>query len=315
MRRCFGALAVSLAVVACGGPAVHDDWWQAAGARDDAEPLHAAAFADATRVCAGFDEPASPEVLAAKDQALFAVELREDDVTSRWLLLVEVVDPVAKVDGEPAVATGRIAVRTDSGGSRDVVVVCKVAVLKLVRMRLDGSRETGSQVLVPRLALEHGFAKACAIHVARGHGLPDASDQELDDFGRTLVSLLALLDIVQSDEQLAAILQSVARTPSLASIVGRLGVHIAVVPDFLAAHTRGVWRGSADPVWRIPLTITANDEAAVLVLADIVEPRSPHNLAAGLLRLTARRPGDARARLVMELLAARRAQVADARTP
>ncbi len=293
---------------ACAGAAPSVEWWTAAAAHDDDTRIDPAAFPFATQLVDGLDAPGPAEHLTAGDRALFAVELRDVDATPRWLLLVEIVEPAISTPVGPVFAMGSITVRTDSGREREANVFSRVGGLRLTRFDLDGRELARSEIQVPHLALEHGFAKACVMHELHGLGLPTATDAELDSFGKTIVSLQAVLQIVRSDAQLAAILQSVARAPSLLSIVGNLGVRVAIVPDFIHAHRLGPWPADGDPLWRIPLTITANDEPAVLALVDVVEPRSPWNLSAGLVRLTARRPGDERARLVMQLLAARRGE-------
>lgn len=301
-----------LALAACGAPPVHDGWWRAASALDDADPLDRAAFDGARGLVEGFDETAPSAGLGAGDRALFAMELRDDDAPQRWLLLVEVTEPSARSGDVPITASMRITIETETGGRHEVHARSEVAALKLTRFDDAGAPAESSELYLLRDALEHGFARACVVHAARGRGLPGATPDELDRFGRTVISLQAVLAIVQSDDQLAAILQRVARTPSFASIVAAFGVSVAIVPDFESARVIGSWPTGGDPLWRIPLTITANDEPAVRVLVDVVEPRSPWSLAAGVVRLSARRPGDARARLVMELLAARRGGPADA---
>ncbi|MFO1055257.1 MAG: hypothetical protein U1F36_23810 [Planctomycetota bacterium] len=305
MRGSLPGLLFLVGLVACTGTQAPKDWWLGAGDTDDREVFDRAAFASAAKLLDGIDEPTDRTRIGGGDCALFGVELREEGAEpSRFLLRVTVKDAVAQDQNGPLVGTIRFHFSPTHGERQEFVEVSKASRLLVSRHGLDGTEQAASALLVVHTALQTGFVRTCEVFAQHPNDVnSELTSAEAHDIGLSITSLQTLLDMIQADAQLSDLLQRVAKMPSLISIVGNLGVSVGIQPDF--THARHVEARGGD-AWRVPLTVTANDQPAVLVLADVVTPGSPLNLSAGVVRLTARRPGEDRARLVLELLAARR---------
>ena len=306
-RRSAVVVSALLALGACSAAPSTDGWWRAAGAVDAETRLDSPVFHGAAQLLSGFDAPTERDRLEDGDRALFAVELRESgEEPSRFLIRVAVASAAVRHGGQEMVWTMSYRMNSTSGKSEVFREVCRLVQLHVSRHDLDGTQEAESDVYLGRAALETGFAETCATFVETGAG-PEVtlSSEQAHDIGLSVMSLRALMTIVESDRQLSELLQRVARRPSLASIISNFGVEIGIEAELHNAQRIAVPEVAGAEAWRVPLVIRANGEPAVLVLAEVVTPRSPWNLSAGVVRLTARRPGDEEARLVMQAIAVR----------
>lgn len=307
MRRATAIVLTAVLGSCAGAPTVPDDWYVAAGARDAAPFATMDAFEGARAILDGIDPGQSADRLERGDRALYGLTF--DDGTGepeRWLMLVEVVEPIVERDGEPLIRINGMSLSVSGGERQTVSSVSEIAKLRLTRLALDGTEKGRSELDLPREPLTFGLARACAIYDAPG-AAQHLSKDDVRILGMTILSAEALFDIVQRDELLADLMWQAARSPSLWSIVSsgfRVDVGLSIALDNSVRVGEVGTRG--DPIYRFPIEIRANDEPALLVLADVTEPRSPWNVAAGVVGLTVRRPGDDDARLTVRLLAARR---------
>jgi hypothetical protein len=165
-----------------------------------------------------------------------------------------------------------------------------------------GGEQLGrSSALLPRDLLGKGFVQACL-------GAEIASPDEVP-MVEAMVSLMALLQVVREDSVLAPILWQVVQGPSVLSVVFHFGVRVAVQPRFHATtrvHTPPQLP-PGDPAWSVPITLTVNDEPALLCEVLVGRPLPPRLLCGGIVAATARHPAEARREFAMVLLAAKRA--------
>lgn len=128
-------------------------------------------------------------------------------------------------------------------------------------------------------------------------------------FAATVPALMAYVDLVNRTRGLREILFAIAERPSIWSIVRRFGIEWS-----LSFKSSGV--AEVDPVsvglpeglrtHQLPFVLLLNEHPALECVLLVVHPRPPLLTSAGIVGLTARRPGDDTRRLVIRLLAARR---------
>lgn len=300
-------LALALLLGACSGVAVPADWHVQAGRADEDAPFDHAAFAAHKDILSGFDAAGDARRLRVGDRALYGVDSRSNDDPQCFLLLAEIVEAPAMRDGVELVWNGKFSLTTNKGVRYEHKARSESVRVRLTRFGLDGAAQQESEVVVAIDSLTFGLDRACAM--CAGH-TPETI--EVDEAGArvlcmSLLSAMNLMEVVEKDELLASILWQTARAPSAMSVLTGLGITVAMYPVLDQATELRGFPGPDDPVWRLPLEIRANEEPALLVLVDAVAPRSPWNFA-GLVGLTARRPGEEQARLVVRLLAARRSE-------
>ena len=303
MKTC-GVLVGLLASGCAGTPAVPDRWF----ADLDASPTATSAdFPGSDAILTGFAEPGDGQIYRAGDRALYGLEFANGQSITRWTMLVEVVDPAVHKDGEPLITIGTMTLTGSDGRSVTIPLVSEVLRLRLTRFDESGHPTATSELDVARDCLTFGFARGCEVFQGWVRGERPATDDELRTTGETVSACESLFRLVQEDDLLADVLWQIARTPSVWSVVTHGGVDVGIDLKLDASQPFTASVPGLGTRYRLPLEIQANDEPSLLVVADVVEPRSPWNVAAGVVALTARRPGDESANLSVRLLAAQRA--------
>lgn len=250
---------------------------------------------------AGFDELADEgkEAWRKGDRALLALSLEDGNRVERWLLDLEVVDD--RVDGTRMSTWGGMTFQSE---------------LMLVRVTVAGAAgETLGQTMVraPRDWLAFGLAPCCEatnrIRTFSEEARGTVAMSELRIWMHGLVTLTALLELVQNDPTLARILWGVVRTPSLFALIGGLGsVTVNVRLDFneLVDSQRPPHMPEIGDFWCLPVDLEVNGEAALYCNLLVSTPRPPYALCGGIVGMQATHPSDPDLRFFYLLLAARR---------
>lgn len=265
-----------------------------------------AEFSGAATILDGFDPPGKTGRYATGDRALFGLEFHDGSRVQRWTMLLDVVESTVREDGEPLIRLGTIVSRNSDGTTDRLAFVSELLELRATRLDSDHRVQAESTIRIPRQFLSSGLAAACEVCQDWQPGTELSSEDNAAGL-RGMTACRALFDVIQNDEMLSDVLWQIARKPSAWSVVTRGGVAVKIETSPNRAVPLEGRPGSPGTVYRLPIVISANDEPALLVVADVTEPHSPWNLAAGLVAISAQRPGEPDVRLHARLLAARRA--------
>ncbi|MCA8973768.1 MAG: hypothetical protein KDC98_03565 [Planctomycetes bacterium] len=178
-----------------------------------------------------------------------------------------------------------------------------------------GAEPATSTLWLPADFLCHGLHGVCAqagryreirrLRECEGRPLEDVcSPAEIDASFRSMVTLLSVIQLIQKDEHLAALLHE------LVSLGDMLTVALAGGLTTQASFDLAVPSPMLDPLvgeaWSLPMAIAAGATRLIDVRLLIAAPRAPFALAGGLLALQAHRVGDPSRQLSLVLIGARR---------
>lgn len=275
-------------------------------------------FRAAGRLLAGITPGAESTTWHRGDSVLFGLTLQRPSTTERMLLQLTVVDP--ELREEEANHSGneprRLRLRGEArvnGTPEPVLLVSKLALVEVLVTDERGAEIGRSRIPAPRDLLTTGFAPACqATEVAA----TQAGATNLAATGeatttrcqiQAMLSLLALLDLVQNDATLAAILWDVVDKPSFFSVLWHLGAKAALAPAFdrIARVDWPPHLPCSGPLWSLPLALTVNGAAALHCRIAVGSSQPPLALCGGAVELQAWSPTDPARRFAMTLLAAR----------
>src|SRR5690606_2169960 len=99
--RHLPAVLCLLAAACSSGPGLVDGW------ETDIASGGELSFAGAATILEGFDPAGGTSRFEKGDQALFGFEFHDGPRVQRWTLLLEVVEPTARENGEPVLRLGR----------------------------------------------------------------------------------------------------------------------------------------------------------------------------------------------------------------
>ncbi len=269
--------ACAVALVACQSqPATeHSFSW-----RPEVAPDEVPNSTDASHLLDGFDvaDPTLP--LRVGDRALIGVRRWRGDEVRNWFVLVK------------AYTLG------DARGDQPM----------LHAEIFDAEHQQLSEVYAKITGyLPDGIADACRAALdpdpppARGF----APGQPAGPKARGTFCLMDLLRVVVHSNELAAVLWDVIDRPSLLSLLG--GVEVSAGMSF--RHARPITDPSLEaPGYAFPLVLRVNGTDALHCEVTVVEPASPLRVCGGVTQIVGHAPDDPTRRVVLRLLAARRAR-------
>jgi hypothetical protein len=255
--------------------------------------VEASAFRPSPVFATGFDAAAAPDAFAAGDEVVFGLQLDDHGDKREWSLAVSVVDPAL-----PDV----LGPEFDWNGKKARAYERRHALLAEARVYDGEGRQLGVDRLeLSRDLLTRGLVQACR-EATSGSGTARG-----EAAGYAWQSLRELMRVVRNSPVLRDILWQVISKPSLFSIIGHFGVHVRQHEHFDKARAGAPFAAGGElPTWEVPVEVTINDAPALRSIVVATEPRSPWNLCAGIVALTAVHPHDPQVTFSMRLLAARR---------
>lgn len=253
----------------------------------------------------GFDYVARDADWRAGDAVLFGLRLRRGEHLRRWLVELQVLEPVAVDDDGASVPPLEWTIRMNGAPQRFTSAATRV---RVAVMDERGELLGESTPLVPRDYLTRGLATACRsvrrLSTDRGEVQPVLDEQQLAD---GVVAAVALLQVVQNDRVLQPLLWEVIERPSLWSVVKNLGAAAVLRPRFLEMDdVPSPVPQAGDRAWRLPMGLFVNEAAALQLELFVAEPQPPFHLPGGIVGAVARHPGDPDAEFSLLLLSARR---------
>ncbi len=135
-----------------------------------------------------------------------------------------------------------------------------------------------------------------------------AAYEDVQTVGRGVAGCERFLSILRSNPVTKRILFQVIALPSLWSMLTNLGVSTKFEVDFFASQRVDPDRLPSTvegPVWSAPTMLRLNGQPALLARIVAGSPASPHGLAAGIVGVVGRHPGDPDRSLHVQLLASR----------
>ncbi len=314
---CFLA---GLILTSCFAPALVPGWQDAAAHRhevtDDQHPV-------ATQLLSGFD-PSDESGLAQGDQVLFRITLHEgEEQIDEWFLrltanqlsahdsvgqpITDVVLWTENVDGSSSPHLGMRGFAGLGNDAIDQIADPDPPLLATVEVEVFDPNGillgTRLEKVVHRY-LETGFVTACEATANQG----PAAAKELDyKQSQAHVALAAFFGVIQDHEQLREIFWQILRMPTLWSLIAYVGMLTRIAPAFgdAKASSANVDHRTTK-AWNVPLLVLGNESPLLLTSLQVVAPRSPRALSAGIVSMVVVRPGDPDTYLRMQLIAARR---------
>lgn len=175
------------------------------------------------------------------------------------------------------------------------------------------ARVTRDSIRTDHLVTGLFFAAEVLERVLRAMAGHEEAEIDGEVFGNALGSFMAVMEVLQDNDELAPILWEVIEKPSVWSVVTQ-GVRLGLSMDVAKPWTTGIPE-AAGPAFRLPVSLSVNDQPALRVSALVVESRAPITTGAGILSLVAERPDGSGTRARMRLIGARRAAPAANSTP
>ncbi|MCA8977459.1 MAG: hypothetical protein KDC98_22240 [Planctomycetes bacterium] len=278
-------------------------------------------FPGAGSLLSGFDSRHEDGEWRAGDEVLFGLRLKKGSTVHRWLLLLSVIGAEAE-RGQAGTGDGpgqgttwqqQWTFTAEIDGKRRQIPItsemCRVA----VRVCDENGAQLGrSEVELPCELMSHGLLAGieCALaHQRNGADFQSfASEAEVRPMAIGLVSLIALLQVVQNDDVLEDYFWLVVQKPSVWSVIKGMGVaaSLRASPERSTPVSRlppalpAAW-----PAYAMPLRVDVNDTAALLADVIAVQPTRPYALCAGIVAAAARHPTQQDLRFDVQLLAAR----------
>lgn len=257
------------------------------------------------------------------DSVLFGLRLRKGEDTHRWLLRLAVVGE--KISGYLDTDTD-VAILEERRWSYTAIIGDDKQQIPIESgMRLIGVSvhdEHGKQlgtslVKLPADLMSRGLLPGIECALAHQNAGGDfqsfATAADVRPMAEGLISLIALLDVVQNDSVLEDYFWQVVQKPSIWSVIAEFGVRATLtasleksvpVPN-LPLHLPPTERAFA-----MPLRVDVNDNPALLADVIAVSAQRPFGLCGGIVAASARHPTDPSLTFDVQLLAARLASKA-----
>ncbi len=294
----------------------------------------------AAAILEGFDEPTADGAWRVGDRALVGCVLHDGDEATVRLVHLE-------LRSEPIPWDGKFAVVTESrpaGGSATNVLIPRHRSLKfdsvaeeasvasdwvVVAVTVyegDGTELGRSLVTVPDSALRMGF-KAPALRYRKARHIAEMAGLTEEGGGRSWVSgspdavaaminiiraLFGFIEIFEQADELASFREQasdvlVARPSFLSVLFG--GVSVSVDPrlEDVAPESRPMPTPAAPASVTFPTLFDVNDQPTFHLVLSAADTAPPYHLTAGVIAIDGMHPTRAERRLLVRLLAARRA--------
>lgn len=272
-----------------------------------------AAFPAAPSILHGFDDRGDDDWRAG-DEVLFGLQLRSGAGTRRWLLHLRLTEPAAiaragdEVPARDLLPPLRWTLKVNSADLYYTSARCRVLATVY---DASGNVLGRSEPLLPRDFLAKGFTGACNV-LARwqqeGRMLPASrtgTGTDASQFAHATVAAIALLQVVQEDSVLAPLLWEVLERPSWWSVLQNFGARLLLQPAFDVAEPMAFVHGRTTMTWRVPITLSVNDQKALVTHLYVASAARPQALCGGIVGGIAQNPHDAGRELSLVLLAAR----------
>ena len=153
-----------------------------------------------------------------------------------------------------------------------------------------------------------GIESALA-HAARGSDFMSFENiDEVRPMAEGLISLIALLDVVQNDSVLEEYFWQVVQKPSIWSVIAGFGVRASLIASLeksVLVPTLPRPLPYAGKAYAMPLRVDVNDSPALLADVIAVDAARPYALCGGIVAASARHPTDDSIAFDVQLLAAR----------
>lgn len=293
-----------------------------------ATALPASEFPGAPRLLAGFDARTPETRWNGGDRILFGLRLRKGDTTKRWLLQLEVIvgDRMRSVlDGEEVELTifeeRQWSYTAVIGGERKQIAIdSKMSLVEVKVHDEDGTVLGKSLVRLPAELMSRGLLPGIECALAHQDGGGDfrsfGSVEEVRPMAEGLISLIALLDVVQNDSVLEEYFWQVVQKPSVWSVIAGFGVTASLTASLeKSVLVRELPPGlpAAGQAYAMPLRVDVNGDPALVADVISVDAQRPFALCGGIVAASARHPGDEGLRFDVQLLAARLGELARSR--
>jgi hypothetical protein len=273
-------------------------------------PLSPEAFPGAAKVLAGFDERTSDAEWQPHDQVLFAVQLENAGEVVRWLLHLEAPvghfvagemefpgkapEPIGVTITKDAVLTGE----NPDGTPREWKVTSRQADVAVRILDAEGTQLAASQAWLPADTIGRGLLRC----------IGPIGNVDMAAWREALISVVALLQLLQDDDALDDFFWQVVEKPSLWSLATNLGATATINLESIA---NGVPTQVPPPIpptqpafWA-PLQVLVNGSPALYVDLLATDASRPYALCGGTVAAAARHPSRSDKTFRMQLLAAR----------
>ena len=199
------------------------------------------------------------------------------------------------------------------GESRTIPIESAMTLVKVSVHDAHGKQLGESTISLPRDLMAHGLLPAIESalrHKVEGRGIADEFENEATarPWITGIISLMALLRVVQNDEVLKDYFWLVVQKPSVWSVISELGIRASLFTPLEKSAPIGPLPGHippTSPAYAMPMRISVNDTPALLADVLVVGPGRPYSLCGGIIAASARHPTDNDLRLDIQLLAAR----------
>jgi formylglycine-generating enzyme len=273
-------------------------------------PLSPDAFPGAAKVLAGFDERTSDAEWQPHDQVLFAVQLENAGEVVRWLLHLEapvgscVVGEMKVADKapEPIALTikkdGQVTGTNPDGTPREWKVTSRQATVAVRILDAQGALLAESKAWLPADTIGRGLLRC----------IGPVKDADGQAWAETILSVVALFELLRDDDALDDFFWQVIEKPSLWSIAMNLGVSATIDLNGIATGVPTQVPPPVPPIepafWA-PLQVLVNGVPALYVDLLATDASRPYAICGGVVAATARHPTRPDKTFRMQLLAAR----------
>ena len=271
------------------------------------------AFPGAAAILHGFDVRRDGDWCAG-DEVLFGLRLHAAGSTRQWLLHLRLTEPAAiaragdEVPERDLLPPLRWTLKVNDVDRNFTSARCRVLATVY---DAEGNVLGRSEPLLPRDFLATGFTGACDVLTRwqrEGRQEParrSGSSVDASKFAHATVAAIALLQVVQEDSVLAPLLWEVLERPSWWSVLQNFGARLLLQPAFDEAEPMVVVHGPTTMTWRVPITLSVNDQKALVTHLYVASAARPQALCGGIVGGIARNPHDGGRELGLVLLAAR----------
>lgn len=237
----------------------------------------------------GFDEITDNQDWSPGSEIIYQIELDDGTDTKIWHTVLQ---SSAKTN-EPYSVSFKVPDRN----RMDFTTRTLTAALQVWH---NGDKRKSASVVVPYDFLEKSIVPACKV-------VPESIDEgSVSAVVEGLVSLVAYSQLIQQTPTLRPILTEVLELPPVWRMLIS-GVEIAVCPNFSDYKPEEIMLGRTSfSACTFPLTVTVNDEEALLCRLTVIEPKSPFNLCAGIIQVVATSPNNPKKEFRLKLISARR---------
>jgi len=249
----------------------------------------------------GFDPSSETSGFEPGRTLLYRVRLLDDQLVRQWFVAVAVAGPTGST---PEVMRLSFAIDGASQAASSALVPVQVTLVE------GGStHERSSQASLPQSFMEQGLYAVSSMcqgltpeRIAR-----ELSAEQKRQYFVSTASLFALLQLIQGNDDLADVLWTVIKRPSVLALLSG-EVMLTIAPDFERAEAGAA--GLPSPLgsvqaFRVPVHLDLKGARALEAELLVCPPRAPLHMAAGLIALEGSHPDHPERRVLIELIGAR----------